>query len=670
MAFTGTALRTAKLDLTLLGCESLITCSPLVRLGDKGQTIISARISNGTPDLDLTGWAMGFEATVGDKLIRDENQSRFRLVGKNTVEYKCSDEVHSFIGTVNVAYFTLKKDGTTVTTQNFSIHSLQNAETGTDGLKEHYVSVIDDLVKANDSVLEKAEEIKGLIDKNQVVRKSGDIMSGNLEFDRTKGVLFKNGDGISVMSLTADNLNRFVGFSDAANENVFVYDPSTKFFDLRSGTNLLKKTGDTMTGDINMDTTANSKMITGYRDGKATSALYFVNDNVSIEDRIRGKSVWQYDSPSETFTLYTPNTNLLKETDVYAKFVHPEGKTYIIDGQDLNAVSDPGQYSGQNMLNTPSGASASATFYYVEVMKHNTTGYVKQVATTLATTTPQIYFRTKNSGTNWGAWQQVIDAKGGTLTGDFIINTPNKGLKVGNGVEGITQMVDTNGRYYWYSTSGKTPFYYDIKNDTMKTNCPASINSALTMTGANARLVIDEGGQSVTFDQPTAQVSARGFVYRENGAIIGGIGRIRSTTDAYNYMGWGAEPWNTENALVVSDKVLKYKGKDIAFKDKDGRADLTLTADATNWNSNRPVIATRRGNTVTLRGAIALVSSYAGANVTTLPSDMRPTDSFTVDILANDGTSHAVSVFASGEISFGATAKGKQLSIMLTYVVN
>lgn len=75
----------------------------------------------------------------------------------------------------------------------------------------------------------------------------------------------------------------------------------------------LPKSGGTMTGNINMDTTANSKMITGYRNGKATSALYFVNDNVSIEDRIRGKSVWQFDSPSETFTLYAPNTNLVKK---------------------------------------------------------------------------------------------------------------------------------------------------------------------------------------------------------------------------------------------------------------------------------------------------------------------------------------------------------------------
>ncbi|MGR5980262.1 hypothetical protein ACT7DJ_28305 [Bacillus cereus] len=103
---------------------------------------------------------------------------------------------------------------------------------------------------------------------------------------------------------------------------------------------------------------------------------------------------------------------------------------------------------------------------------------------------------------------------------------------------------------------------------------------------------------------------------------------------------------------------------------KDGRATLTLTVDASNWNTNRPPIATRRGNTVTLRGAISLVAGYAGANITTLPTSMRPIDSFTIDINASDGTSHAVSVFSSGEISFGATAKGKQFNFMTTYVVD
>ncbi|MDF9611910.1 BppU family phage baseplate upper protein [Bacillus cereus] len=315
MAFTGTALRTAKLDLTLLGCESLITCSPLVRLGDKGQTIISARISNGDPTLDLTGWEMGFEATVGDKLIRDENQSRFRLVGKNIVEYKCSDEVHSFIGTVNVAYFTLKKDGTTATTQNFTIHSLQNAETGTDGLKEHYVSVIDDLVKSNGEAMGKAEEIKGLIDKNQVVRKSGDSMSGNLEFDRTKGVLFKNGDGISVMSLTADSLNRFVGFSDASNENVFVYDPATKFFDLRTGSNLLKTTGGTLSGMLSLTNTRGLEFLTPT--SKFTVATSHSPDNpnrIYMFDSINNKTVWDYNANNGGMWTFAGETNLLKNT--------------------------------------------------------------------------------------------------------------------------------------------------------------------------------------------------------------------------------------------------------------------------------------------------------------------------------------------------------------------
>ncbi|HDR7932361.1 BppU family phage baseplate upper protein [Bacillus cereus group sp. Bcc02] len=251
----------------------------------------------------------------------------------------------------------------------------------------------------------------------------------------------------------------------------------------------LPKAGGTMTGNINMDTTANSKMITGYRNGKATSALYFVNDNISIEDRIRNKSVWQYDSPSETFTLYTPNTNLLKKT-------------------------------------------------------------------------------------------------GDTMTGDFKMTRPNA----------------TTARTIRWDTNG--------------------VEDVVLGLGGSAKWV--------AWDQK----NAKGIYEYDPGA-------------------------NTFTITAANVKTAK-----------DGRADLVLTADATNFDTSRPPVAVRRGNTVTIRGAIGVSASATANLVTTLPTDMRPIDSLTQTILTNDGSATTLEVYPDGRVILSNSAKGKNIYIVFTYVVN
>lgn len=83
------------------------------------------------------------------------------------------------------------------------------------------------------------------------------------------------------------------------------------------------------------------------------------------------------------------------------------------------------------------------------------------------------------------------------MTGDLQINSANKGFQVGNGTAQLIQSVDTLGRYYWYSSIGKTPLRYDIPNELLAFLSASSFSNTLTMAGANARLVIDEGGQSL-----------------------------------------------------------------------------------------------------------------------------------------------------------------------------
>ncbi|MEZ2327361.1 pyocin knob domain-containing protein [Bacillus tropicus] len=105
-------------------------------------------------------------------------------------------------------------------------------------------------------------------------------------------------------------------------------------------------------------------------------------------------------------------------------------------------------------------------------------------------------------------------------------------------------------------------------------------------------------------------------------------------------------------------------------RSKDGRVNLVLTADATNFDTTRAPIVVRRGNTVTLRGAFSLKSDAAGITATTIPDTFRPTDVMTITVLATDGTYHNISIHISGDVNIPATAKGKNIYLQCTYVVN
>ncbi len=279
----------------------------------------------------------------------------------------------------------------------------------------------------------------------------------------------------------------------------------------------------------------------------------------------------------------------------------------------------------------------------------------------------------------------ALPKAGGTMTGDLVMAT-DKNIVLSSddyllkirGQKGNSKVVAQV-----FRPDGTSEFIGEYRGDLnrLTINCDTNlvkktgdpITGELTMRGSGARLVIDEGGQSVTIDQPTSQTSARGFLYRENGATLGGIGRIRSTTDAYNYIGWGANPWDSASALIVSDKVFKYKNKDVAMRDKDDRATIPVTADA-ELITSYGVIADRRGNTVTLRAPIRRKVGSTNGHVFTLPPGMRPTMMLTQVVHASDGTPALMTIPSdTGQVllqTITPAIMGKDYHIVLTYVAD
>ncbi|PEW91924.1 hypothetical protein CN447_12850 [Bacillus thuringiensis] len=197
-----------------------------------------------------------------------------------------------------------------------------------------------------------------------------------------------------------------------------------------------------------------------------------------------------------------------------------------------------------------------------------------------------------------------------------------------------------------------------------------TMTGPLTLSGVMSYLMIDDKGGSIRVHQPTdVSTSARGLQYYEGGATVAGVGRLRNGAGIDQmYIGWGTNPWSDTTSLTVSDYKFTYKGKPVAMRDKDGRVTLTLTSDAVNFSANRPLIADRRGNTVTVRGAVGLNSTAVGNVISTLPTDVRPTTDIPMTMLATDGTFLAGDIMQDGRINFWT--KGKNVYLSFTYVVD
>lgn len=104
------------------------------------------------------------------------------------------------------------------------------------------------------------------------------------------------------------------------------------------------------------------------------------------------------------------------------------------------------------------------------------------------------------------------------------------------------------------------------------------------------------------------------------------------------------------------------------YSGKDGRVNLTLTADATNFDSGFGPIADRRGNTVTVRLAIMRNAGATGEVVTTLPVNMRPLLTLVKWGIAEDGSPLKYQINTDGTIRFYTTGKG--LRIVETFVAD
>ncbi|PGA51104.1 hypothetical protein COL86_27975 [Bacillus toyonensis] len=170
-------------------------------------------------------------------------------------------------------------------------------------------------------------------------------------------------------------------------------------------------------------------------------------------------------------------------------------------------------------------------------------------------------------------------------------------------------------------------------------------------------ILMDKGdGSNLLVGFGTGVAGKRNYLY-------GGKDRIGVYSDEADQLVWRYTP-STRTVDIGADTV-KTK--------KDGRVNLTLTADGSNPDVNYPLTATRRGNTVTVSGSVMLNSATTGATISNLPVDMRPVGNVNMYTPVKSTTSGDVmQVFinaTSGALALYG-ARGKAVDFVMTYTVN
>lgn len=160
---------------------------------------------------------------------------------------------------------------------------------------------------------------------SNLLKKTGDTMTGDLTMqanvklqgDTERNLAFRTlSDNREFAKMYANPDKNRVGLYSTKNiKNVWEYDGSTDSFNVNTNTNLLKKTGDTMTGDLNFDVSAALKRISAYDGSTKVSSLAMTKTGlIFLEDGLRNNfNPWVYDSATQMFTV-SANTNLLKKS--------------------------------------------------------------------------------------------------------------------------------------------------------------------------------------------------------------------------------------------------------------------------------------------------------------------------------------------------------------------
>ncbi|MDY8166154.1 BppU family phage baseplate upper protein [Bacillus thuringiensis] len=240
------------------------------RQGDKATVTVNVFVVDGGVPYNLTGNTIYYEGLKpNNAYVRDTSGVKIINATQGNFEYTFRPETFGVAGIGKRSYFSIEQGETVrASTQDFGLVTLADAMTG-NTMSGPYISeleelinlaqwLVDDINSRWTSINTQLTQLQNKLNTMDVVKRSGDSMTGDLRLDY-------QGTGTRKISFTQNgveqvNLNRtgagFYGMYDVAGaQSVWEYNQSSKTFNVNTAnTNLLKKTGDTMTGAMIFDT--------------------------------------------------------------------------------------------------------------------------------------------------------------------------------------------------------------------------------------------------------------------------------------------------------------------------------------------------------------------------------------------------------------------------------
>ncbi|MCU4797022.1 phage baseplate upper protein [Bacillus cereus] len=262
--------------------------------------------------VDLTGFAVFYEAISPlGFFVRDMAViTNFR---DGIFEYTVSKEAVSSAG-VWVGYFAFEKGTERFTTQDIRISLGSDVKSGSVQL-ENYIAEFDKLKKQIDA-------LQIAVDKAEVVKKTGDTMTGNIvmEYETGKGdaqrIAFKKkGAATNKYDIASDGDTYIGAYDRSTGKRIWRYTTAEDTLEVPVNTNLLKKTGDTMTGDLNVDRNISTgTRYLKYRNGGTEEYAVGVNSsgNWHLTDSVNKLVPILYDIGNKSLNI---NVNLKTKND-------------------------------------------------------------------------------------------------------------------------------------------------------------------------------------------------------------------------------------------------------------------------------------------------------------------------------------------------------------------
>ncbi|MCC2442034.1 MULTISPECIES: BppU family phage baseplate upper protein [Bacillus cereus group] len=168
-------------------------------------------------------------------------------------------------------------------------------------------------------------DINGIIAAGELAKgalpKTGGTMTGNIDMDisvgsKSKGYRWRDAAGAlyGIESATDGSLILY-DYKNLA--RVWQYDPVAKRFTVLSDTNLLKKTGDTMTGNLKFDrTTGQYRWVQWTTDGVIDYSLGVINTGKYILQDTKGnQTIFEYDPTTKKFNVNVDSNLVTKNKD-------------------------------------------------------------------------------------------------------------------------------------------------------------------------------------------------------------------------------------------------------------------------------------------------------------------------------------------------------------------